>query len=63
MDKIAGLRLLGEFAQDVAATFGLGYQKFGIFAQGPLRRFAHHFLGNDRDGGQRRAQFMRRRRR
>ena len=35
-------------------------QQLGVFAQRPFRRLASHLLGDDGDGGQRRAELVRR---
>ena len=61
VDHVVGVRRLGQAAQDVAAALGLGGDQFGILAHRSGRRLPRHFLGHDGDGGQGRAQFVRRR--
>ena len=63
MGGVADFGGLGEIAQDVATALGLLEEEVGVVAQRSLRRLAGHLLGDDRDGGQGRAQFMGRRRR
>ena len=60
MDHVVGLRLLGQAQQDVTASGRLRDQQFGIFAQVTLWGLTNHLLGHDRNGGQRRAQLVRR---
>ncbi len=64
IDSVARFRPGRERLQDIAATLALRHQQFGVFIERivrlqPMQHFARHHL----DGAERRAQFVRRRRR
>ena len=53
-----GVGRLGQPAQDLAAALGLGDQQLGVVLHGLGRRLAGQLLGDDGDGGERRAELV-----
>ena len=53
-----GVGRLRQPAQDLAAALGLRHQEVGVLLHLRGRRLAGHLLGDDGDGGQRRAELM-----